>query len=119
MSLKCAHVYRGNRWHLRALLSAPCVLLKRIALGRRRRSCPVYDEVVGVQDGLLHGLIALRDESVQADCGDDSSANDVAVMVYASGSTGTPKGVKHDPCQPRHRRMRLRVVLRSLQRSRA
>ncbi|HSV51770.1 MAG TPA: AMP-binding protein [Burkholderiaceae bacterium] len=45
------------------------------------------------QDGLMQGLVALRDEGVQADGSDDGSAHDVAVMIYTSGSTGTPKGV--------------------------
>jgi len=46
------------------------------------------------QDGLLQGLVALRDdEGVESDGSDDGSANDVAVMIYTSGSTGTPKGV--------------------------
>jgi long-chain acyl-CoA synthetase len=44
-------------------------------------------------DELAHGWIALRNEGVEADGGDDGSANDVAVMIYTSGSTGTPKGV--------------------------
>ena len=47
----------------------------------------------GARDGLLQGLVALREEGVESDGSDDGSANDVAVMIYTSGSTGTPKGV--------------------------
>ena len=52
-----------------------------------------HNAKASAQKGLTRGLIAVRDDGVQADGSDDGSMNDVAVMIYTSGSTGTPKGV--------------------------